>query len=234
MYDSDVSTYDSTGKVYQVLYAQEAPKQGSPIVAIAVGQTVVLAAATSSISKLAIPQPKIFEIQQNIYVAVSGIYSDAKKDVQTARDLSDEYVLQYNTKLPILNLVQDMASQAQQRTQISSSRPHGAGLLFAGIEEEAFIFYTDPSAEYRKFKAYAIGRNAQAANAFLVKNYDVHATEEKLVEIAVRGLQKAFGEELKGIEVVVINQQGSFKKDGLTELRKVQEKFPEVEDCDSD
>lgn len=191
-YDHDVSTYDPQGRVYQVTYAQEAPKLGAPVVGICNERYGVLVAVRRSPSKLAAYQPKTFRISRSIGCAASGIYADVRKLLRFARGACQDHSQTANEEMGAKQLVIYLSDEAQQRTQYSGLRPFGAALLVLSVEKgRPCLYVTDPGAEFYKYKAHTLGRSAQAANAYLQQHYTEAEGGDvgRLVSLALHGLR---------------------------------------------
>ncbi|HEX9913709.1 MAG TPA: proteasome subunit alpha, partial [Candidatus Bathyarchaeia archaeon] len=72
-YDGAITIFSPEGRIYQVEYALELVKRGSPIAGIRGTEGVVLAAMEPQQSKLAAPgnSKKIYKIDDHVGVAVS-------------------------------------------------------------------------------------------------------------------------------------------------------------------
>jgi len=181
-YDGDVSVYDPSGRMLQLQYACESPRLGAPIVAIAGARHAVLVSVRRSASKLAEYTRKTFRLSAEIGCAASGIYADARKVVTHLRAECQERAYEQNEEHGLKELVVKLADEAQQRTQYSQFRPYGVALLFVGQDDgRPAVFLAEPDAEYRKLRAHCVGKNAQAANAYLAQHYN---------ELAGAGLER--------------------------------------------
>ena len=77
-YDTDVTTFSPAGRLHQVEYAMEAVQQGSCSVGLRTSQWCVVASLKRSSSELASYQQKLFQVDQHIGIAISGLISDAR------------------------------------------------------------------------------------------------------------------------------------------------------------
>jgi len=69
-------------------------------------------------------------------------------------------------------LVAQVADKSQQKTQNSSKRPYGVGLLVAGCDEKGpHLFETCPSGNYFEYYAMAIGGRSTSAKTYLEKHF---------------------------------------------------------------
>ena len=85
-YDRGVNTFSPEGRLFQVEYALEAIKLGSTAIGMVCAEGVVLGVERRVNSKLIVPSSieKIYEVDNHIGVATSGIVSDARTLVDHA------------------------------------------------------------------------------------------------------------------------------------------------------
>ncbi|MEM2619093.1 MAG: proteasome subunit alpha, partial [Candidatus Hadarchaeales archaeon] len=86
-YDRAITVFSPDGKLYQVQYAQEAVKRGLTALGMKVKDGVVLAAEKMVRSKLVEETSieKIFQIDEHIGAAVSGLIADGRVLIDQAR-----------------------------------------------------------------------------------------------------------------------------------------------------
>ena len=86
-YDRAITVFSPDGRLFQVEYALETVKRGSTVLGIACPEGVVLAAEERSASRLQDPEFswKIFEIDEHVGAAISGLSSDARVLIAQAR-----------------------------------------------------------------------------------------------------------------------------------------------------
>lgn len=101
-YDRGVNTFSPEGRIFQVEYAIEAIKLGSTVVSIKTKEGIVMAVEKRITSPLIIPNSmeKIFEIDQHIACASSGLMADARTLVDRARVEAQNYHFVYNEVSP--------------------------------------------------------------------------------------------------------------------------------------
>jgi 20S proteasome subunit alpha 3 len=80
----------------------------------------------------------------------------------------------------------------QLKTQFGSTRPYGAGFLFAGWDRiHGYQLYnTEPSGVYNTWKAHAIGQNYQSAQSSLKQYYEDNLSLADGFKLIVRVLKK--------------------------------------------
>lgn len=78
------------------------------------------------------------------------------------REYSQNYYFKYKSLTPVENIVRYVCDVKQLKTQFGSTRPYGAGFLFAGWDKiyGYQLYNTDPSGVYSCWKAHALGKNS--------------------------------------------------------------------------
>jgi len=79
-YDRAITVFSPDGRLFQVEYAREAVKRGTTAVGIISDEGVVLLVDKRITSKLLVPESieKIFNIDDHIAIATSGLVADAR------------------------------------------------------------------------------------------------------------------------------------------------------------
>ena len=99
-YDTDVTTWSSEGRLYQIEYAMEAVKKGSAAVGAKSDTHVVLTALKRSPEEvLASYQEKVFKVDPKMGMAIAGITGDARELAHYMRTecMNNRYVGFYNS-----------------------------------------------------------------------------------------------------------------------------------------
>ena len=178
---------------------------------------------------MATHQPKTFKISSSLGCAASGIYSDARRMLNMLRAEATDYEYEHNEPVPMKRLVISLSDEAQQRTQYGGYRPFGATLLLIGQESgKPALYATDPSAEYFKFRAHAVGKNAQAVNAYLqLKNAEFAGkSAAELAKLSLLALRQAgvLEFEARAVEVAVF-EGGLYRNLSEAEIQQVVQEF---------
>jgi proteasome alpha subunit len=97
-YDRAITVFSPQGRLYQVEYALETVKSGSTVVGVAINEGIVLAVEERAYSKLQNPNysQKLFQIDEHIGAASSGLISDARILIDSARVYAQIYRLTYD------------------------------------------------------------------------------------------------------------------------------------------
>jgi proteasome alpha subunit len=210
-YDGAITIFSPEGRIYQVEYALELVKRGSPIVGVRGEDAVVLAALEPKLSKLAAPSisKKIFRIDDHVGVAIAGLSPDARVLIRQARLASQSNKMTYDEPIDIEDLTSSIGDLLQRYTQNAGVRPFGVSLLIGGVDDyRVSLLATDPSGSYRGYKATAIGRNSEKATEVLKAQYREGITVDEAVALAVEALKEATDDNLKadGMNIAVITK----------------------------
>merc|ERR1712176_927569 len=136
-------------------------------------------------------------------------------------------------------LVTQIADKSQHKTQSSSKRPYGVGLLVAGIDEKGpHLFQTCPSGAFYEYHAMAIGGRSTSAKTYLEKHLDSYKVGDssRLIQVAVEALNKSTAAETvlscKNTSLVIIEGQGTFREVKGDELQGFLDKLEKKEEAD--
>jgi len=234
-YDRAITVFSPDGRLFQVQYAREAVKRGATAVGVKCREGVVLAVEKRVTSRLIEPESyeKIFQIDDHIAAASSGIIADARVLVDRARLEAQIYRLTYGEPVPLTVLVKKICDLKQMHTQYGGVRPFGAALLMAGVNEKPELFETDPSGAYFEWKAVAIGSGRNTAMAIFEEKYRDDMTLADAIKLAVLALAKTMEEPSpENIEVAVITvEEKKFKKISKEKVAKcLEEALKEVKE----
>lgn len=226
-YDMDCITWSPGGRILQIEYAMEAVKQGTPVLGLRSNTHVVLASFKRAQSELADHQQKVFKIDDHLAIGISGLTADARVLAEYMRDESLNHRYIYDTPINIGRLVAQVADKSQQKTQNSSKRPYGVGLLVAGVDEKGpHIFETCPSGNYYEYFAMAIGGRSTSAKTYLEKHFDSFKTADvaALIKHALEAMNKTTASDqsltAKNTTVSVISTTEKYRELSSEELQK--------------
>ena len=166
-YDGNIVVFSPEGRLYQVEYAREAIRRGSTILAMEHPDGVVLLADRRVESVLVDVSSiqKIFQIDDNIHIAIAGLTADGRALVDLARRIAQGNRVTYEEEIPVRVLAEQLTAHMQSVTH-GGNRPYGAGLI---ITDGKSIYETDPSGTMIGVHATAIGQGRQAAIEVMVK-----------------------------------------------------------------
>jgi proteasome alpha subunit len=198
-YDGAITIFSPEGRIYQVEYALELVKRGSPIVGVRSAEGVVLAALEPQLRKLAAPSnsKKIFKVDEHVGVAIAGLSPDARVLIRQARYAAQGNKMTYDEPIDVEDLTSSVGDLYQRYTQNAGVRPFGVSLLFGGIDDyRVSLIAIDPSGSYRGYKATSIGRNSEKARKVLTEQYRDDINLEEGIALALDALKEAAEEEL--------------------------------------
>lgn len=156
---------------------------------------IVLAAEKKVTSKLLeqdISAEKMYTLNGNISCAVAGIDSDAGILIDYARRYAQSYLSTYNEEVPVEILVRQLCDTKQGYTQHGGLRPFGVSFIYAGYDDiQGFQLYmSDPSGNYRGWKACSVGANNASAQTILKQEYKDGLNLKDASELAIKVLSK--------------------------------------------
>lgn len=198
-YDRALTVFSPEGRLYQVEYALEAVRRGTIAVAVKSKEDVCLAAQIKIPSKLMDPDSidKIFQIDEHIGVAISGLHADSRTLINYARVQAQSFRLTYDEPVRLNMLVKTIADLKQMYTQYGGIRPFGCALFFIGIDSTGpQIYTTSPSGIYRPYKAYALGSGEAQAREHIQANYKENMSFKEIVDLALNAIKESVEEDL--------------------------------------
>ncbi|MBU1197869.1 archaeal proteasome endopeptidase complex subunit alpha [Candidatus Micrarchaeota archaeon] len=219
-YDRAITVFSPDGRLFQVEYAREAVRTGTPCVGLVCKDAVLLAAFKRIPSSLVVPDSheKIFQIDQHISAASSGLVADARKLVDFSRTESQKHRITFGNAIPIETLSKKIGDHIQMYTQYGGVRPYGVSLLIAGMNNGYRLFETDPSGALFEYKAAAIGSGKKVVEAIFQKEYKDSLSTHEGVKLALKALKKAVEDKLHAdnVDLAIISKE----KQGMHLLSK--------------
>ncbi len=225
-YDGAITIFSPEGRIYQVEYALELVKRGSPIVGIKSAEGVVLAVLEPQLSKLAAPtsSKKIFRIDDHVGVAIAGLSPDARVLIKQSRLFCQSNKMTYDEPADIEDLASAVGDLLQRYTQNAGVRPFGVSLLFGGVDDHRVsLIGTDPSGSYRGYRATAVGRNSEKALKVLKEEYRQEITLDEAMALSVQALKEASENDLSadGMNIAVVTKESKkFRSLSVKEIQK--------------
>lgn len=203
-YDRGTTIFSPDGRLYQVEYAREAVKRGSPSIGVRTENGVVLAAQVSPRSPLLERESieKIHRVDTHIGMASAGHVADARRLVDVARQEAQLNQVRYNETVGVETLTKHLTDHIQEHTQLGGSRPYGVSLLVAGVmNDESRLFEADPSGTPYEWNATAIG-GEHAVQEYLEANYSPDLALDDGIKLALNAMQ--VGNPDLGVEDITI------------------------------
>ncbi len=218
-YDMAITMFSPDGRIFQVEYAREAVKRGATVIGIKYREGVVLAADKKTAGKLAVPGSieKIFQIDDHICVAASGMMADTRILVERMRADAQTNRRVYGEPVGVRTLAKGICDFMQLYTQYGGVRPFGTSLLIAGMDSILGLYEADPSGALIGYKATAIGEGQRTAMEFFEKKYSGKMNRDRAVGLALKALRDVKEGKLaeETIDLAIIDV-----KDGYTKLSR--------------
>ena len=206
-YDRAITVFSPDGRLFQVEYAIETVRRGALALGINTEEGVIIAVdeKTKKLQRSINPQ-KLFQIDYHIGAAAAGYIPDARVQVDNARFFSQSNKLVYDEPVEVETVAKHLADQCQQYTQYGGARPIGVSLVIGGVDSNGSTLYlTDPSGEYVKYRAIAIGDKSDEANEFLEKYYNKKMSLDDAAMLAISTIQN-FNKDENGLEYIKMSQ----------------------------
>lgn len=193
-YDRAITVFSPDGRLFQVEYAREAVKRGTTSLGVKSSEGIVLVVDKRPTSKLVEPKSieKIFQIDQHIGAATSGLVADARAIIEKARIEAQVNRITYNEPIRVETLSKKICDMKQMYTQHGGVRPFGSALIIGGVNGKGCrLFETDPSGALIEYKATAIGAGRQVAMEEFEKKYAEDMTLTDAIELALDAVYEA-------------------------------------------
>ncbi|MFW5900824.1 MAG: archaeal proteasome endopeptidase complex subunit alpha [Halodesulfurarchaeum sp.] len=205
-YDRGITIFSPDGRLYQVEYAREAVKRGTPSVGVRTAEGVVLAVDKRSRSPLmeADSIEKLHKVADHVGIASAGHVADARRLIDFARRRAQVEELRYEEPIDTEVLTKAVTDNIQQYTQMGGVRPFGAALLIGGVSNgEPRLFETDPSGTPNEWKAVAIGADRAEIQDYLEEHWESDLSLEDGIELALGALATTRDEPLEAGELAM-------------------------------
>jgi proteasome alpha subunit len=214
-YDRAITVFSPDGRLFQVEYAREAVKRGTTTVGVKFKTGVVLIVDKSLTSRLVEPGSieKIFEVDDHIGCATSGLVADARALIDRARLDAQINEITYNEKIQVKTLVKRICDFKQTYTQYGGVRPFGTALLIAGVDDSGpRLFSTDPSGALMEYKASSEGSGRNGAMSYFESNYHNGMSRDEAIEMGIKAIHKGTEGKLNpdGIEIGIVDKDEKF------------------------
>ena len=214
-YDRAITVFSPDGRLFQVEYAREAVKRGTTTVGLKYKTGVVLIVDKRITSRLIEPGSieKIFEIDDHLGCATSGLVADARALIDRARLDAQINEITYNEKIQVKTLVKRICDFKQTYTQYGGVRPFGTALLIAGVDDTgARLFSTDPSGALMEYKASSEGAGRNGAMEYFEKHYKEDIPMNEAIDMGIKALHKGTEGKLNpdATEIGVVDKNFNF------------------------
>ena len=232
-YDRAITVFSPDGRLFQVEYARVAVTRGTTTAGLKFKDGIVLMADKKIASKLmeASSVEKIFQIDEHVGCATSGLVADARVLVDYARIVSQINKVTYDEKISIDLLVKKICDYKQNYTQYGGVRPFGTALLVAGVDSQGnHLFETDPSGALVSYKAGSIGSGRNTVMELFEERFEVDMPMETAILLGLEGLSKSTEDKLdeEAVEIGIVRKGEKFKRFTKEEVASYLEKVPKA------
>ena len=215
-YDRASTVFSPDGRLFQVEYAREAVKRGTTSLGVKSKEGIILLVDKKNTNKLIETKSieKIYQIDEYIGAATSGLVADARALIERARVEAQINRLTYDEAISAEGLAKKICELKQLYTQNGGARPFGVSLIIGGVSKKGCrLFETDPSGALVEYKAAAIGQGRKEAMKYFEENYTDDITLEDAINLSLDAIYSANDGDIKdsSIEIAVINQEGYSK-----------------------
>ncbi len=189
-YDRGITVFSPDGRLFQVEYAREAVKKGTTTIGIKFKDGVILIVDKRVPSKLVEPSSveKIYDIDEYIGCASSGLVADARILVDDARKEAQIHKVNYGENIGVEMLTKKVCDYEQNFTQYGGARPFGVSLLVAGTDDiGTHLFETDPSGALVAYKATCIGTGPPRCYGYSREGLQRHMTFDAALKLGFNG-----------------------------------------------
>ena len=198
-YDRAITMFSPDGRLLQVEYAKKMVRQGSTAIGMICSDGVLLVTDKRIVDPLIVTEAieKIFQIDNHIGAAASGLLSDARVLIERAQVKAQQHQVTYDTAIDVLTIIKNICDLKQICTQSGGLRPFGVSMLIAGIDEDGPKLYeTDPTGIFFRYYATVIGEGEDAIEDILHKKYKQSLTIAEGLKLAISALKEVAEEKM--------------------------------------
>ena len=232
-YDRAITVFSPDGRLFQVEYARVAVTRGTTTAGLKFKDGIVLMADKKIASKLMEPSSveKIFQIDEHVGCATSGLVADARALVDFARIVAQINKVTYDERISVDLLVKKICDYKQNYTQYGGVRPFGTALLVAGVDTQGnHLFETDPSGALVSYKAGSIGSGRNTVMELFEEKFEEDMSMEAAIILGLEGLSKSTEDKLneQAVEIGIVTKGKKFKRLTDDEVGAYLEKIPKA------
>jgi proteasome alpha subunit len=225
-YDRGITVFSPDGRLFQVEYAREAVKKGTTTIGLKFKNGVILMVDKRLSSRLVEPDSieKIYDVDDFIGCATSGLVADARVLIDEARRSAHKNKMTYGENIAVELLVKNVCDYKQNYTQYGGGRPFGVALLVAGVDDLGLhLFETDPSGALVAYKATSIGSGRPVVMDIFEKEFADGMTFEAAAKLGLKALSAAIEEPLSAVsvEIGVVEKDKKFRRLAESEIVKL-------------
>lgn len=233
-YDFSATTFSPDGRLYQVEYAREAVKSGTPALCLQFDKGILFMTIKKKYGYLVDESRKIrklMKISNRIGVATTGLVADGRVLLDFGMSLTANHRISYDQDISVSEIAAEIGNIMQLYTQFSGMRTFGVVLIVAGIEsrkskEQALIYEIDPSGAVLPHYAVAIGMEKGAMMDVLGKDYSRDGSLKENLVLGAKALSQADenipeGPEMSEmIDIATVTYDGGYRELSKTDLER--------------
>ncbi len=225
-YDRGITVFSPDGRLFQVEYAREAVKKGTTTIGLKYKGGVALIVDKRVSSRLVEPTSieKIYDIDEHIGCATSGLVADARILVNEARKDAQVHKITYGENISVQMLVKKICDFKQNYTQYGGARPFGTAMVFAGIDDTGIhLFETDPSGALVSYKATCVGCGRAAVMDIFEKEFQDNMKFADALKLGLKGLEAGLEgkPDAETLEIAVVETGKKFRRLKVEEISKL-------------
>ncbi|MDR3206639.1 MAG: archaeal proteasome endopeptidase complex subunit alpha [Candidatus Methanoplasma sp.] len=225
-YDRGITVFSPDGRLFQVEYAREAVKKGTTTIGLKYRDGAILVVDKRVSSRLVEPESieKIYDIDDHIGCATSGLVADARILIDEARKDAQIHKITYGENISVELLVKKVCDHKQNYTQYGGARPFGTALLVVGVDDlGVHLFETDPSGALVAYKATCIGSGRPVVMDIFEKEFKEKMTFEAAAKLGLKALGSAIEDapSPQSVEVGVVEKDKKFRRLSDAEISKL-------------
>lgn len=229
-YDRAITVFSPDGRLFQVEYARVAVGRGTTTVGLKFKDGVILMADKKVRSKLVESNSveKIFQIDEHIGCATSGLVADARTLVDYARVIAQINKVTYEENITTDMLVKRICDYKQNYTQYGGVRPFGTALLVGGVDSQGIHLYeTDPSGALSSYKAGCIGSGRSQVIELFEDKFKDNMSMDDAVVLGLKGLKMSSDDPVTAdtVEIGVVKKQKKFHRLETQTIQKYLDKL---------
>ena len=225
-YDRGITVFSPDGRLFQVEYAREAVKKGTTTIGLKYKGGVALIVDKRVSSRLVEPTSieKIYDVDEHIGCATSGLVADARILVNEARKDAQVHKITYGENISVQMLVKKICDFKQNYTQYGGARPFGTAMVFAGIDDTGIhLFETDPSGALVSYKATCVGCGRAAVMDIFEKEFKDDMKFADALKLGLKGLEAGLEgkPDAETLEIAVVETDKKFRRLSVEEISKL-------------
>ncbi len=235
-YDRGITIFSPDGRLYQVEYAREAVKRGTPSIGVRTPEGIVLVVDKRIRSPLveSTSIEKVHKADEHVGIASAGHVADARQLIDFARRNAQINRLRYGEPIGVETLTKEVTDHIQQYTQVGGARPFGVALIIGGIENgQPRLYETDPSGTPYEWKALAVGEDRGEIKDYLEAHYEDELDLHGGVELAFRALGSVNDDNLAPEKIgaaLIPTESAEFRQLETDEITEYLEEFDLLEE----